>query len=149
MKLAVMFLSAIELAQAQPKLPEGEGREVVERLCLDCHGAENFITRNHTKDGWDEVIYSMESRGLKGTDEEFEIVSKYLTKYIGKSAAKINVNRAAAKELESTLSLASADAEAIVRYRSENGDFKSWQDVAKVPGVDAKKIEAARDRLTF
>ena len=71
-------------ALAQPKLPDGEGKEVVERLCLKCHGPENFMNKKYTKDQWDEVIYSMQVRGLTGTDEEFEIVAKYCAKYLGK-----------------------------------------------------------------
>ncbi len=86
--LAAATLFGISLSQAQPKLPEGEGREVVEKLCLTCHGPENFMTKKYTKEGWDDVIYSMQSRGLKGTDEEFEIVAKYCAKYLGKPAAK-------------------------------------------------------------
>jgi competence ComEA-like helix-hairpin-helix protein len=151
MKLALCMFAAFSIqgVSAQPKLPDGEGKEVVERLCLSCHGPENFISRKYTKDGWDEVIYSMQSRGLKGTDQEFETVAKYCAKYLGKSSATVNVNRATANELESALALAADQAEAIVRYRGEKGEFHTWQDVAKVPKVDAKKIEESKDRIVF
>ena len=42
-----------------------------------------------------------------------------------------------------------SQAAAIVRYRAEHGDFKSVEDLKKVPGVDAAKIEARKDRLSF
>jgi competence ComEA-like helix-hairpin-helix protein len=151
MKIALLLASAfaIPLALAQPKLPDGEGKEVVERLCLKCHGPENFVNKKYTKDGWDEVIYSMQSRGLTGTDQEFETIARYCARYLGKSETKVNVNRATAKELESALRLPSDQAEAIVRYRGEKGEFHAWQEVAKVPGVDSQKIEENKDRLTF
>ncbi len=53
----------------------------------------------------------------------------------------MNVNKATAQELESSLGLAKPDAEAIVKYREQKGSFKTWQDVAAVPGVSAAKIE--------
>ncbi len=151
MKAALLAALAFAIlpALAQPKLPDGDGKEVVERLCLTCHGPENFINKKYTKDGWGEVIYSMQSRGLTGTEDEFETVARYCATYLGKSEAKVNVNRATAKELESALSLAADQAESIVRYRIKKGEFRAWQDVAKVPGVDPKQIERNRERLIF
>jgi competence protein ComEA len=51
--------------------------------------------------------------------------------------------------LESGLSLPRSQAAAIVQYRDKNGDFHSIEDLKKVPGVDAAKIEAKKDRLLF
>ena len=52
-------------------------------------------------------------------------------------------------ELESTLSLPRSQAAAIIEYRTKHGDFKSIADLKRVPGIDAAKIEAKKDRLTF
>lgn len=71
-------------AQAPPPLPEGEGKKVVEKLCLDCHGSENFTTQKRTKDDWEKVISDMIEKGAQGTDQEFDQVVAYLTKYFGK-----------------------------------------------------------------
>ncbi|HKX30835.1 MAG TPA: helix-hairpin-helix domain-containing protein, partial [Blastocatellia bacterium] len=46
-------------------------------------------------------------------------------------------------------SLRRSQAAAIIQYRAKNGKFKSIEDLKKVPGVDAAKIEAKKDRLTF
>src|SRR5579863_9077161 len=62
---------------------------------------------------------------------------------------KVNVNTAAAKDIETTLELSPETAAAIVRYREQNGAFKTIDDVKKVPGVDAAKIESKKDRLEF
>ena len=62
---------------------------------------------------------------------------------------KIQANTAAAIELESGLSLRRSQAAAIIAYRTKNGKFKSIEDLKKVPGVDADKIEAKKDRIVF
>ena len=88
--------------------------------------------------------------GAKGTPKEFDAILDYLvTTYPGEDVPKINVNEARAIELESGLSLPRSQAAAIVQYRTKNGDFHSIEDLIKVPGVDAAKIEAKKDRLLF
>ena len=47
------------------------------------------------------------------------------------------------------MGISTEDAAAIVKYRADKGSFKELQDVTKVPGIDTKKIEAAKDRLEF
>jgi competence protein ComEA len=59
------------------------------------------------------------------------------------------VNQATAAQLESGLGLSTTEAEAVIEYRKKNGDFKSIDDLKKVPDVDAKKLDAKKDRLAF
>ena len=88
--------------------------------------------------------------GMKGTDKELTAVVEYLAKnFPAEEIPKINVNKAKAIELESGLSLKRSEAAAIIEYREKNGNFKSIEDLKKVPGVDAAKIEAKKDRLIF
>ena len=92
----------------------------------------------------------MVALGAKGTQKEFDAIVDYLaTTYPGEEVPKIKVNEARAIELESGLSLPRSQAAAIVQYRTKNGDFKSIEDLKKVPGVDVAKIEARKDRLLF
>ena len=65
------------------------------------------------------------------------------------SCPPVNVNKARAIQLESRLSLKRSEAAKILRYRKEHGDFKSIEDLIKVPGIDTAKIEAKKDRLVF
>ena len=89
----------------------------------------------------------MVSLGAKGTQKEFDAIVDYLaTTYPGEEVPKIKVNEARAIELESGLSLPRSQAAAIIQYRTKNGDFKSIEDLKKVPGVDVAKIEAKKDR---
>ncbi len=85
------------------------------------------------------------------TNKELDLIISYLAKNFGPEppTEKVNVNKATAKELESSLSLSSKDADSIVRYRQKNGFFKSWDDLKQVPDLDAKKLEAIKDRLVY
>jgi competence protein ComEA len=90
----------------------------------------------------------MAADGAQGTEEEFNEIVDYLAATFPK-ASKINVNQATSQDLANGLELTAKEAEAIVHYREEKGSYKSAEDVEKVPGVDAKKIEAKKDRLSF
>ena len=92
----------------------------------------------------------MVALGAKGTDRELQAITDYLTKnFPAEEIPKINVNEAKAIDLESGLTLRRSQAAAIIEYRTKHGPFKSLEDLKKVPGVDAAKIEAKKDRLMF
>jgi competence ComEA-like helix-hairpin-helix protein len=145
--LFLKFAALLSLAQS---LPDGPGKAVTERMCKPCHGLENVVREKRTKDRWTEVVDDMVSRGAQGTDAEIDQVIDYLTANFGANAARtINVNKASASELITALGLSTADADAIVHYRAEKGAFKSIQDLMKVPGIEAKKIESVQNRIEF
>lgn len=84
MKCAAILALAFTLGAQDDPLPEGEGKKVVQKICIDCHGPENFVKRRLDKDGWEKVVSNMIEKGASGTDEEFDIVVAYLTKTFGK-----------------------------------------------------------------
>ena len=90
-------------------------------------------------------------RGATGSNEEFYDVVDYLSTNFSPSSPsiKINVNKASAKDLETALRLPEKQATAIIQQRQDKGDFKSLEELQKVPGIDAKKIEANKKRLSF
>ena len=47
------------------------------------------------------------------------------------------------------LGLTEAEAQAIVAHRTAQGAFKTFDDVTKVAGVDKKKLELVKTRITF
>ncbi|MBW8746446.1 MAG: helix-hairpin-helix domain-containing protein, partial [Acidobacteria bacterium] len=51
--------------------------------------------------------------------------------------------------LAKALSLTDKEAGAIVDYRTKNGDFKTIDDLKKVPDVDGKKIDDKKDIIDF
>lgn len=136
----------VSLATAQEKLPKGPGRETLKKICSACHSAENVVGLAKTRDEWGALVGEMAADGAQGTDDEFNAIVEYLATYF---PATINVNKATAQELAGVLALSDKEAAAIVQHRQDKGSFKSVEDLERVPGVDAKKIEARKDRLTF
>jgi competence protein ComEA len=147
----LLFAASTILAADKPKLPEGPGKAVTIKLCGSCHATELVMNRRETVDGWSAVIEDMIRRGAKGSDDEFGEVLDYLVANFPKTAAapKINVNKAVAKDLATGLGITDAQAAAIVQYREANGNFKSVEDLQKVPGIDSSLIEAKKSKLEF
>ncbi len=133
------------------KLPEAPGRAVTEKICGSCHGAEIVIGRQESRESWAAIVNEMIQRGATGTDEEFFQVVDYLATNLSKTSPviRINVNKATAADLQKALRISEKQAAAIVQQRSEKGDFKSIDDLKAVPGLDADRIEASRNRLSF
>src|SRR6478735_12173118 len=129
---------------------EAPGKAAAQRICVQGHEYERSVAPRQDRAGGRATMDKMIALGAKGTPEEFDSILDYLSKtYPGEEVPKIKVNEARAIELESGLSLPRSQAAAIVQYRTKNGDFKSIDDLKKVPGVDAAKIEAKKDRLLF
>ena len=132
---------------AQPQeLPEAKGRDLYERICGSCHGTDVVFKTRTTKEKWKNTVDEMASRGAEGTDEQLDTIIDYLAKCFG---PRVNVNKATAKELETQFELATKEAEAIVQYRMDKGDFKEVAGLKSVPGLDYSKIESVRYRITF
>jgi competence protein ComEA len=140
------FLSAIAWAQ----LPDGPGRAETQKVCTQCHEVERSISLRQDRAGWQATMDKMSNLGMKATDEEMQAVLTYLSlHYPAEVVPRINVNKCLAIDLESGLSLLRSQAALIIQYRTKNGDFKSIEDLKRVPGVDVAKIEAKKDRLVF
>ena len=136
-------------SQGRP-LPDGPGKEETQKLCAQCHELDKSFSLHQDQAGWQRTIGKMMAFGMKGTEKEISAVLEYLVKnYPADDVPKIDVNKAMAIEFESGLSLRRSQAAAIIRYREKHGPFKSIKDLKKVPGVDAAKIEAKKDRLIF
>jgi competence protein ComEA len=89
------------------------------------------------------------SRGATGTPEEIATIVDYLAKNFPAVAAKTNVNKATSMDLQTQLELTAKDADAIVKYRTDHGNFKDWDGLAKVPGIDTAKLTAKKDSIVF
>jgi competence protein ComEA len=146
---AVLFLCCAAAAAAQT-LPDGPGKALTERMCTPCHSLDSVVRVHTNKERWANIVDDMVQRGASGSDSEIDQLVAYLAESFPPPAAKkVNVNKASAAELAAALSVSDADAAAIVSYRTDKGSFKNLEDLTKVPGIDAKKIAAAKDRLEF
>ncbi len=127
-----------------------DGKAAAQRICIQCHEFERSVAPRQNRAGWQSTMDKMVALGAKGTQKDFDAIVDYLAAtYPGEDVPMIKVNEARAVELESGLSLPRSQAAAIIQYRTKNGGFKSLEDLKKVPGVDAAKIEAKKDRLLF
>src|SRR5437867_1534160 len=148
MKSAFLVLIFATLAMAQ--LQDGPGKTETEKVCKGCHEVERSVSKRQDRDGWRATMDKMVALGAKGSDNELDAVFEYLVKnYPAEEVPKINVNKASSIELESGLTLRKSQAAAVIQYRTKNGDFKSIDDLKKVPGIDPEKIEAKKDRIVF
>jgi competence protein ComEA len=146
--LAAVFI--LFAAKAHAQLPDGPGKSETERICSQCHELERSISLHQDRDSWQATMNKMVGLGAKGTEKEFQAVVDYLAKnFAGEGIPKIDVNQAEAIDFESGLTLKRSEAAAIIQYRAKNGNFKSIDDLKKVPGIDPAKIEAKKDRLVF
>ena len=132
-------------AQSQ-ELPEAKGKDLYEKICGACHGTDVVLKIRTTREKWKNTVDEMASRGAEGTDEQLDTIIDYLAKCFG---PRVNVNKADAKELETEFGVTTKEAEAIVQYRKDKGDFKDVAELKNVPGLDFKKIESVRLRINF
>jgi competence protein ComEA len=145
-------LCALMCALALPaqQLPDGPGRAEVEKACVGCHELARSVSKPQDRAGWQETMTKMAAFGMKIGDQASAAIVDYLVKnYPAGDVPRVNVNKATAIQLESALSLRRSQAAAVIAYRKENGDFKSLDDLKKVPLIDAAKIEAKKDRIAF
>lgn len=146
-KIVLASFSLLFLAAAQAQdLPEGKGKDTFVKVCSACHDAGVVVTMHQSKDDWQATVDDMKGRGADGSDADFKTILDYLAKYQG---PEVNVNKASADDLQKQLEVTSAEAAAIVKTRSDKGDFKGWEDLAKVSGLDAKKLEPLKGRIVY
>jgi competence protein ComEA len=138
------FVAAGACAQA---LPDGPGKETFQMVCSMCHSPTAVVGQQGTKQWWQAKVTEMLQEVTDVPDSDVDTIVNYLAKNF--PVVKINVNKASAKDLETGLQLTAKESESIVSYRQANGSFKTMDDLKKVPGLDAVKIESKKDRLDF
>ena len=148
---ALLFGIALALiatnAPAQ-SLPDGPGRELFQTICSECHEPTKVIGQHKTRAEWQSKVIEMLQENPDVTQQEREIIVNYLAASFPQ-LPKVNVNKAAAKDFESAFGLSARLAEAIVRYREQQGAFHSADDLKKVEGLEASKVDSWKDRLEF
>jgi len=133
-----------------PEFPPGEGRDVVMRLCVKCHSPNIILASGQDRVGWENTITKMARLGAVGTDDDYSDIADYLTANFPPSPIKkIFINMATDKQIASILEISEDDAKAIVAYRDKVKGFNSLEDMKKVLNVDAKNLDAKKDRLVF
>ena len=66
----------------------------------------------------------------------------------GVAAAAVNINTASKEELTSVKGVGDKRAQEIIDYRKKNGDFKSVDDLEKVPGIGPGIMKQIRSQVS-
>jgi competence protein ComEA len=154
MKLAYLVPIALACAAAADKadearaLPDGSGKEIAGRVCIDCHDSGNFRRARFTADQWADSVADMIDRGAKATPSEIDTLVAYLAKNFGKESP-VQMNTAPLAEIKVVLGFTVAESRALIDYREKNGPFKNADDLLKVPGIDPAKVAAQKSLMVF
>ncbi len=155
--VTIVFWSAPAVL-SQGQLPEGEGKETVQRECSRCHGLEKLTAVRRSPQEWEALVSDMSARGAPLMLDEIDVIIGYLSRNLAprtrnqpmsSSHGKDNVNQETAQQMEADSGPAANKARQVVSYGEQNGKFSSWEDLKRVPGMDHLKLEILKDRLAF
>jgi competence protein ComEA len=127
-------------------LPDGPGKKLVEAVCSECHTTQRIADQQLTKAQWADKVLEMLQEAPDVKESERDTIVEYLAKNF---PAHANVNKDSAKEIQAELEISAEAATAIVSYRQANGNFKTLDDLKKVPGVDTSKLDAKSGIIDF
>jgi len=152
-KIIYLMLIALACAPAADekdaaRLPDGPGKEAVGKICVDCHDSGNFRKSRFTTEQWTDSVEDMVQRGAQGTPAEIEAIVAYLSKNFGQGAP-VRINTAPFAEIKAVLGFTVPEVRAFLEYREKNGDLKDLDQLLKVPGIDAAKIESQKAKIVF
>jgi virginiamycin B lyase len=68
------------LAQTQPALPEGAGKETVQKACASCHALSTITNAGHNREEWTSVLHMMVTAGAPVPKDQIPAVTDYLAK---------------------------------------------------------------------
>jgi competence protein ComEA len=139
--LQIMTMSVV----TQDRFREASGKTELLRVCGECHEPEVVFAYPQTAGEWSETLSNMAQQGARASNAEWRLIEKYLDAQL----AIIPINTAPAAEVQATFDVPAPVAQAVVKYRQTNGDFKSIEDVKKVPGLETASVDARKDRLVF
>jgi competence ComEA-like helix-hairpin-helix protein len=149
MSCSAAILAAQDKASASPPtpIPEGKGKAEVQQFCSTaCHGVETYTKTRRTPEQWKKVVTEMIALGAKPNAEQAELIAAYMGEHF---KLTVNVNKASARQLADGLEVPIKVGIAITAHRTKNGPFATIEDLALVPGLDAKSLEAKKDRIVF
>ncbi len=151
--LPIVTFSALLVppARAQKDFPDAPAKEYVTRICLQCHEASQLLNQKKSESDWKRTVARMAQKGVTAPTEQFDAVAAYMAKYFAKpeDTTKLNMNKAKADEIVAVIGLTPEEANALVAYREKHGDYREWGEMLVVYGVDGRKLEAAKDKMTF
>lgn len=74
------------LAGHAQSLPQGPGRNALQRICSSCHSVSVVTSHRLSRSGWQNTVANMVSRGAQGAPDELDEIVSYLTANFGAGA---------------------------------------------------------------
>ena len=113
------------------------------------------------EDGDAIVIYSNDEIENASKEEKIEVttpcvcedvnsacIENNTNKEKNQTSEKININTATQEELTSLSGIGESKAKSIIKYREENGNFKSIEDIMKVSGISENLFAKIKENIT-
>lgn len=79
----ILTLTVAVAVHAQDVLPDGEGRDIVEYVCSQCHDLLQVTQASKTHEQWRFIVTSMRNQGAPLEEHEIDTVVRYLTEHFG------------------------------------------------------------------
>ncbi len=116
-----------------------------QEICGRCHTPDRITGTKKSGLEWQETIDKMILKGAQVSDADYDVILAFLVRNFD----RVDINWVESGELVVALGLTKEEAEKIVAHRKEHGDFKDFESLARVPGVDVKKLEARKTSIVF
>jgi competence ComEA-like helix-hairpin-helix protein len=87
----------------------------------------------------------MITKGMTADGQELEAAVAYLGRYLN----RLNINTAPASDIADILGLPKAQSEALAAHRLKHGEFKNFDSLGQVSGIDLAALKQNRDRIAF
>ena len=86
--LATMAVGAVlaqQSAGAAP--PPGEGLDLIQRSCINCHDINMVLGKRKTADEWATILGMMADRGAEVSPDEMRVIEDYLARHFSAESA--------------------------------------------------------------
>ncbi|MBV8911929.1 MAG: hypothetical protein JOZ05_02680, partial [Acetobacteraceae bacterium] len=77
-RIALSTALLLGLPAAAQTLPEGSGKEVVQKACLGCHEVARIVASGYNRQDWDNVVHMMQNTGAPVPADQVATVVDYL-----------------------------------------------------------------------
>jgi cytochrome c5 len=78
--------AATPVAAAAAQLPDGAGRQILNRACVTCHGLTEVTKFRgfYAREQWRDIVLTMVDYGAPVGEKDVEVLTDYLTANLGK-----------------------------------------------------------------
>lgn len=95
------------------------------------------------------ILTQEEAKNTQAENTSLSVSDSSISKKDNDNQAKININQADLSQLQQLSGIGAKKAQAIIDYRTENGDFKSIDELGKVNGIGEKTVEKLKNSITI